>query len=484
MSESSQSSGEHAALADSPDQLVRTLRLPSVLMQSIGGMAPVASVAFTAQFLASYAGIAVPGTILVALVIMLALAYTLAQIAKLLPSAGGYYTFVRSAFGARAGMAIGAAVLIYSLAPSMNSGYLSTALQSEIQASYNVNIPWQAYFVVIILSTGYFAYRGISISGKALLVLGIFEIAVLLALGLFGLISPGAGGVTLQSLNPLEAHGGLYLAVAFGMFFFAGWESAAPIAEESANPTRTVPRALVGSVLGIGIAFVIAVWGMISGWGVDNINGFVSSPNLAPLTLAHHYWHGAWWLMLLALVNSVIAISLAATLLVTRMVYAMSRVGVFPPIFSVLHPKYKTPKWATIGAVAFSLVVGLAAGQTVGPVNSFYIYGLAFTLLIIVVYIAGNLAVTKYYRKHHPEKFRFVSHALIPVVTSLALLYVGYASIWPFPAYPVAWGVWLAIAWILVLVSMMIFTSKGAEDEMEAIFLGDDLTPEMTAEFD
>jgi amino acid transporter len=464
------------------ESLLRGLKLPGVLMQSIGTMAPAASVVFTVQFLASFAGVNVPGAMLVAMVIMLALAFILSQIARILPSAGGYYTFVRAAFGPKAGMAVGAAVLVYAFAPSMNSGYLATVLQQQIQSNFNFNIPWQVFFVFAILLTGYLAYRGIAVSGKALLVLGIFEVSVLVVLGIWGLASPGTGGTSLSDLNPFGAGSGLYLSVVFAIFFFAGWEGAAPIAEESHEPERTIPRALMGSVIGLGIVFVIVTWGLISGWGANGIKGFAGSSDLAAIVVARHYWGGGWVLVLLALFNSVLAISLASILMVTRMMFAMSRVGVFPSFMGKLHPKYKTPANATIVSVVFSLVVGLVSWVTVGPQEAYYIYGLMFTLLIIIVYIAGNVAVTRYYHKHLPEKYRIVSHAVVPVIASLILIYVGYKSVWPLPAYPVAWGVWFALIWVAALGVLMFTLSQRKEDEVGEIFLSQDLSPESEKE--
>jgi amino acid transporter len=450
MAEVDGTGGIRPNLTEVPPALKRELRLPGVLMQSIGTMAPAASVVFTIQFLAVYAGMSVPGALLVAMVIMASLALTLSQIAKLLPSSGGYYTFVRSAFGPSAGLGVAILVLIYLMTPSMNSGYLSTILQSEINSSYSVNIAWPIWFVVIILSTGFLAYRGISISGRTLLILGGIEITILLVLATFGFASPGAGGASVGSLNPFAAHSGLYLAVVFGMFFFAGWEGAAPVAEESIDPKRTLPRALVGSVIGIGIVFIFTSWGLMSGWGSSNLKGFVNLNTIAPFTLAHHYWGGLWWLLLLALFNSVMAISLASTLICTRMIYALARIGVLPKFFATLHPKHRTPMWATLFSVVLSLLLGLALGGTEGPENSYFIYGLAFTLLICVVYVAGNFAVTRYIHQHHRSAFKLGIHVILPLLTSAAVVYVGYRSVIPFPAYPTAAGAWVAVGWVLV----------------------------------
>jgi amino acid transporter len=453
-----------------PNRLARGLHLPEVLMQCIAGMAPAATIVFTIQFIAQFAGVAVPATLLIALLIMVSLAYSLSQIAKELPSAGGYYTFVRTAIGPRAGMAVASVVFIWILAPSMNTGFLSTVLQSQVKQAYGINVRWELYFVAIILVTGWLAYRGIAVSGKALLILGALEIGVLVIIGAFGFASPGAGGVTLQALTPVAAHGGIYLAVVFSLFFYAGWEGGAPIAEESQDPKRTMPRALVGSVLGVGSVFVFCAWGVMSGWGSNDAAGFAKAADSPLITLAHHYWGPAWVFMLFALFSSVCAIALASILLVTRMFYAMSRVGVFPQFLSKLHPTHKTPVWATRLSIMFSLAFGLITGESLGPVTTFYIYGLTFTLLIILVYIAGNLAVYRYFRKQAAGRFMAFPHAILPAVTSAFMLYVGYKSLVPFPAYPVAAGVWVAIAWV-VAAFIWIAVSRGRTTGLDTVLI-------------
>jgi amino acid transporter len=449
--------------------LARGMRLPEVLMQSIGTMCPAGTAIFVLPFIASYAGIAVPGVIWVAMVIMLALAWTLSRIARELPSAGGYYTFVSAAFGPAAGFFIATVTLVYILAPSMNSGYLSTAIVEQVGSYYGVDLPKELFFVAVILITGYLVWRGVAVSGKALLVMGLMEIVIIAALGIFGLVQPGEGGVSLQSLNPLHAGSGLYLGVVFASFFFAGWEAAAPIAEESANPRRTMPRALIGSILLIGGVFIVATWGILSGWGISDITGFAESTQLAPIVVAQKYWGAGWILLLLAVLNSVCAISLATTLVVTRMLYAMARVGVVPAAFAKLHPKHRTPTTGTLVVIGFSLVLGLVAMWTVGAANAYYIYGLLFTLLLIVVYVAGNAAVGRYFYKHKRDQFNVLPDVILPIVTSAILLFIGYKSVVPFPDYPVAAGIWIAAGWLAIGAVLALANRRKAVELESAI---------------
>ena len=440
---------------DSGPRLVRALHFPGVLMQAIGLMAPTATLILVIQFTAGYAGLAVPIAFIIAVVIMLMLAVTLSDIARRLPSAGGYYTFVRAGLGSPAGVFITVLLLV--------AAYLAKVLTVELKANYSISLVWPVLFVPVVLGCAWAAYRGISYSGRALVYLGSVECVVLLALGFSGLISPGKGGFSLQPFNPgSPSLHGLFLGVVFSIFLFTGWEGAAPVAEESENPRRNIPRALIGSILLCGLVLVVACWGILDGWGVDRLGAFTSSSELPPFILAKHYWGGAGVILLLAVLNSVIVVSLASTIVITRVVYALARAGIAPAWFGKLHPVYKSPANATIALTVASLVIGSVGGATLGPANSYFIFGLIITLNLIVVYIGGNYAVAQYFHRHARPDFSPTKHVILPIITSAMLVYVGYKSVSPLPAYPVADGIWIAIGWVVVALLVAVGTRRRA----------------------
>ena len=92
---------------------------------------------------------------------------------------------------------------------------------------------------------------GITVSAKWMVTLGAAGVAIALVLSLWGFFLPGPGGVNFAPFNPVKAssRSGLYLAVIFSIFAFNGWESVAPLAEESENPRRNLPRAILISIL-------------------------------------------------------------------------------------------------------------------------------------------------------------------------------------------------------------------------------------------
>jgi amino acid transporter len=200
-------------------------------------------------------------------------ALSAAQLAKVFPSAGGWYTWIARAFHPRAGFFAGVLFSIWlpPVATLTMSFLAKTVLEPSIKAEYGVDVPWWIWVVAGVALVIFFAYQGISISEKALIVTGLIEIVIMVALAFTGLASPGPGGFSFGPLNPgnFGLASNLFLGVVFSIFAFSGWESTGPLAEESKNPKRNVPIGLVGSVIILMIYFVLVTWGYLVGIGVN-----------------------------------------------------------------------------------------------------------------------------------------------------------------------------------------------------------------------
>ena len=77
------------------------------------------------------------------------------------------------------------------------------------------------------------------------------------------------GGLNVSSFNPgnIPSANGLYLGVVFTILALSGFESVAPLAEETENPRRNLPIAIIGSVLIIAIFYMLVNWGVLVGDG-------------------------------------------------------------------------------------------------------------------------------------------------------------------------------------------------------------------------
>jgi amino acid transporter len=432
-------------------RLRRELVGPQVLMQAIGTIAPAATLIFVIGQLGATAGVDMSGTIILGGAICLGLAVSISYIAQRVPSAGGYYAWVAMVLGGRLGLAVGLTQIFIGLGIGLNIGYIGQVIHDQLQAAYGWSIPWPVTLIVIVVATRFLVWRGVKLSGKAIFALGMIELVTLVVLGLWGFFEPGPGGGTLNifSSAAIPAGGSFFLAVTFAIFFFAGWEGAGPVAEESHQPRSAIPRAMILSVVILLIVYTAASLGVTAGWGVQHFSSFGTGSAPPTFTLAHRFWSGAWVLLLLVLLNSVVAYALAGTLVVTRVLYSMARAGVLPSWLNHLSPKYGTPDRAILVELITMIVLGLVLGAWLQPNMAFFTYALAGTICLCIVYILGNVAVAVYFRQREREAFKVVPHIIIPVITTVALAYTIYKSVSPFPSYPIGGGVWWALGWLI-----------------------------------
>jgi amino acid transporter len=455
-------------------------------MQSVAQIAPAVGILFTIAFNTQLAGLGAPSTYLVAFIIALVVAVGLGQLAKYLPSAGGFYTYVSKTVGPDAGFIVGWLYSWFVAAiPGALAGYTGFVLHDELNKQYGVNIPWPVWTVAILGLVGYLGYRGIRVSGKTIMIFSVIEMIIIVSLTISGLVSPGPGGVSLRGFNPGASTNlnGFYLAVVFSIFAFTGWESAAAVAEETRNPRWAIPRALVWSVVVLGVFYVFCAWGLQIGWGTNHLTGLASSSENPAFVVAHRVWGGAWFLVLLALLNSGIAVCIACTTDSTRNWYAMSRSGAFPSWLNYIHPTHRTPSRAVLAQGALALLVGLGVGAWIGADQSFFVLGLVGTLAYVVVYLLGNVGVVRFFRTTQRAAFNPVLHLLFPVVSSIALLWVAYKSLVPLPSAPVRYAPIVAGLWLVFgLLTLWRLKRSGREEWRELsqqIFADDsrDTTP-------
>ena len=104
----------------------------------------------------------------------------------------------------------------------------------------------------------------------------------------------------------------------------------------------------MSTIVIMGAYLVFTSWGILIGWGTDDLGTPIASKELPPFVLARRFW-GPVGRHLFALLNSMIAVSIASSLVSTRMWYAMARSGALPRSLASIHPRHKTP----INAVSF-----------------------------------------------------------------------------------------------------------------------------------
>jgi amino acid transporter len=446
----------------------KALKLPEVLMQGVTHIAPAVGMVLTIQFITSLAGVTSPLAYLLAFLITLTLGISLTQLAKHLPSAGGYYTYLSRTVHPRAGWLTAWLYFLYDpTGAAINLAFMGFFFESTMKAEYNITFRWWWFFLLGTAFITLLVYRGIKISARGTVILGVIEVSIVVILALFGLLSPGQGGVNLAPYNPgnTPSASGLYLAVIFSIFAFTGFESVAPLAEESENPKRLLPRGIIYSILIMGAFYIFCSWAILLGFGTDRVQAFIDSSENPVFVLAKDLWGGAWIVVFFAVINSIIAVSIACTNAATRVFFAMGRSGSLPRSLAAVHPRFKTPRNAVVLQTILTLVIGLGLGFLLGPDQEFFMMGVAITLGLVLVYSAGNLGVYRYYRAERAQEFNAWLHLVFPVLSTVALLFVGYKSIVPLPAYPVVIAPFLVAVWLVAGVILVYRLSRTGREE-------------------
>jgi amino acid transporter len=444
------------------------LGLPAVLMQGVTTIAPAIAILYSFQFIVGLAGTAAPWVYVTAAAIVLMTAVSLVSLARAFPSAGSYYTFVSRTVHPRAGFLAGWMYILY--APPVSGTilcFMGWVLETEINSAYNVDIRWFYWALGGGAIVTFAVYRGIEISGKALLLFGAAEVLLVLLLSVWGFFDTGPGGFSFAPLNPGNATSlnGFYLAVVFSIFAYTGWEGVAPIAEESENPRRNVPLGIYGSIAILGVLFILCFWGLLVGWGVNDISGLTSAKDLPPFILAHRFWHGAWILVLIALVNSTLAVSIACSNISSRIWFAMGRSGALPKWFAYVHPKYKTPWNALHLQTLFFFVVAFLVGHVLGPQTIWFWFGFVITLSVVVIYSLANLGNFLYHWREKRSEFNPITQGIFPLASTLALAWLVYKTVNPYPADPFKWTIWTVLGWLVIgVVVLALMAARGTED--------------------
>jgi amino acid transporter len=453
------------------------LSFPEVLMQGVSHIAPAVGIIFTLQFLTGLAGITAPLAFLFGFFVVLMQGISLTQLAKHLPSAGGYYYYVSRTVHPNAGFLTAWIYFLYDpVVTAINVAFMGHFVQLTMRAEFGLWCPWWLFFLVSTSIITMLVLRGIDISSSITMLLGVGEMAIVLALGISGLVHPGPGGINLHSYVPHRAPSinGLYLAVVFSIWGFAGFEGVAPLAEETERPQRNLPRAIIGSIMLTGAFYLFCSWTLLIGWGTEAVASLNHSAENPWFVLSRRFWGPAWLLIFVAVVNSVIAVSLSCTNASTRVIFAMGRAGALPRQLSAIHPRFRTPVNAIGVQTLLTLLIGLGLGFLIGPDQEFFFMGVVMTLGLALVYAAGNYGVYRFYSRERPAEFRFFLHLICPVVSTCLMLWVAIKSIVPLPPGVLRYAPFLVGAWIAAGVglvtwmnhrkrSLVTFTSTAAE---------------------
>ncbi len=439
--------------------------LAEVLFQSVTAMAPAGAVAFSLGAAVPFAGTALPLATLIALAVCLLIAVNIGAMAKYLPSAGGYFTYVSRGLGNPAGWLTGWLFsLAYVFVVPLVLLVLGPLADDFAGQHFQVRLGWVLWALLIATIPLSLTLVGIKLSSDGTVILGAIEIVIFLALSVWLIATRDHPSMpaTFTSKGSLESGLAGWQGILHGMIFaflaFAGFESSAPLAEEARDPRRTVPVAIVLATLCIGVFYVVCSYAAVAGWGVNRIASFAADPNPWG-SMATEAW-GSNVVIIFAILNSGLGNAVAGINAASRAIFAMSRTGTLPRPLSHINNRYRTPDVAILATVCIGILLTVWLGTRYGPATAFALVGTIVTILILVVYLATCLSVPFfYYRERHAE-FRIGRHVLLPLLPAVAMLFPIWAQFSPAPAPPISLagpvcGVWLLLGLAIVAVLRM-----------------------------
>jgi amino acid transporter len=397
-------------------RLQRTLSLGSVVLFGIAYMTPII-VLGTFGILAQSTNGAVPAAYLAALVAMFFTAMSYGRMASAFPVAGSAYSYVRKAISPKLGFIAGWAVLLdYLFLPMaiwlIGAAYLGSAFPS---------IPQPIWVLAFIVITSLINIVGLKLANTVNALLMIVQFLVLAAFVALCIHYIGGDPSTpLWTLTPFF-NGDMQMPLimsgaAIACYSFLGFDAVSTLTEETKDPRRTIPKAimlitLIGGLIFVGVSYFVQL---------AHPSFQFESVDSAAYEIARNIGGDVFvTLFLVGLIVGQFASGLSAQASGSRLLFAMGRDGVLPKsFFGSLSERYGTP----VNSILLCAVVALLALKLdVTTSTSFINFGafLAFSLV--------NLSVIFHYwiggeKRGLREAVLFLAFPLIGLIADLWLM--------------------------------------------------------------
>ena len=374
-----------------PAALERRLGLPEALGTSVAIISPTIGMAFNVVLVTQVAGVAAPLAFAFGTAVMIVVALSFVAFSRRQSHAGAAYAFIAHAFGAPLGVLAGwAMILVYTC---FCAGLAALFEIFIVAALANLGIHAEKFGMLLavgsIIGCAILAWRDVRLASRLMLALEAIAIAAILILTVVIFASVNAHGG--WSLAPFSAHAsphgwmGLGFALVFAVLSFAGFEGAATLGEETRDPERTIPLAMIGSVLGSGLLFVIVSYAIVLGFGLSRNAELAQAAT--PLDDLSRRLIGSGFAIGLDLCCAISAFSCALGSLTSsaRILFALGRGGLSPGLAKI-DRVHHTPARAIILCASLTTVSLVAILAGTSAMDFYGNTATMATLAIILVY--------------------------------------------------------------------------------------------------
>ena len=427
------------------------LGLLGVLMPGLAQVAPAFNLFFTTGFMASLAGASVPLIFLISMVGVAATASSLAQFSGLYPSSGSFLTYIAKSIGPRTSTAVGViAILGYIIAFGGIYIFVGEYLVQNVFGNPHI---WGITQIVTILYGVLVTAPvivGLKFGVRITVVLYIFEAVLLLVLSFAFLFNGGPNGIATHAFAWPGTSKGVLTAFSLAILAYGGFEAAAPLAEETRNPRRNVPIALLSTVAVSGLIYVLGSWALVTAFGTSHVAALASDPN--PFHTAAQRYISALapfvtWIFLTSVTSSYVA----ANTQTSRVIFGGARGGLWTSQLASVSKRFHTPARAVVAFVAPSIVVGVVSTAFTSPYVAGGFLGTYGILGVIIMYIVTNIALIVYWVKHRGTTANpWFTRLIIPILGVAVLAIPVYGDLQPGQAAPYKYLPYLTLALIVV----------------------------------
>ncbi len=461
----------------------KVLSLPDVIAQSVGFMGPVFASAFVIPLVVGVisasgkgGGVASPLSVLIAAVGVFALSWIVSTYAREIHAAGSLYDYVTRGLGERVGTAAGwlyygGVVVLTSVLLLLMGGYL----QSTIAAEFSVNPlpPWAWTLLLIALIAG-ILYFGVRLSTRSQLTLALVSIVVVTIFFLTVIVKLGSAN-SLKPFNPSSAAdgwSGIFFGVLYGVLLFVGFETAANLAEETPNPRREVPVAVMTTAGIATVFYVLAAYVEVAGfhYSLKTLTAAAGAPLFALGAPKSAGGYGGTWidrLLELVVLLDMLAVAIGCAVSASRGIFAMARDRRIPAQLAIVSKRHGSPFGATVflvgAAVATVLVNQLWTGLFALPQTPHYFalfaWGSTFGgFALVVVYLLMSVGSLRSFAGSKRRVSVIISAVLGILITGGAI----YGSFYKVTS-PTILAPWFALALFAIgLASTWVMRSREA----------------------
>jgi APA family basic amino acid/polyamine antiporter len=406
-------------------ELARTIGLFPLAMIGIGATVGTGIFTLLSQAV-PLAGPAVIWSFVIAGVVAGLTAVCYAELASAVPVSGSSYSYAYATMGELVAMVVAACLLLeYGVSAAGTavgwSQYLNQllgnlfgleiprALAESPEGGGVINLP----AVVLVGLCALLLVRGTSESAKINAVMVVTKLAVLALFIVIGL--KGWNSDNFAHFAPFGFNG---VTAAAGVIFFSyvGLDAVSTAGEEVRNPRRTMPMAILIALVGVTTVYVLVAIVGVAAQSYQKFDGQKAGLAAILQDVTGSTWPGS--VLAAGAIISIFSVTLVVLYGQTRILFAMGRDGLVPPIFHRVNPRTVTPVHNT---VIVAVVVALLAGLV--PIDFLYEMTSIGTLVAFLVVSIG-VVVLRRTAPDLPRGFLVPGYPVTPVLSVLGCLWI------------------------------------------------------------